>query len=83
MVKCKECNKEIKEHYRFTDWKHSNNDEYGTYDECLKIFKKAIKEEPKGRFSIYDVSECDCGMKDEGILFNRNCPEYKCPEYKL
>lgn len=74
---CPECKKEIKECYRFTDWEHNENDTYGDYEECKKIFDKMVKEEPKGRFSIYDVSECGCGIKDEGVLFNENCPEYK------
>ena len=68
----------MNEIYRFTDWDQESNDEYGTFEECLVIFKKAVLQEPKGRFSIYDVSEClECGSsKDEGILFNEYCEEY-------
>ncbi len=75
-MKCPECKKEINECYRFTDWYYDFNDGYGTYEQCFEIFTKAVKEEPEGRFSIYDVSECNCGFKDEGVLFNEFCPEY-------
>ena len=79
-MKCKDCGKEINEDYRFTDWDYDVNDCYGTYEECLELFKKAVKENPEGRFSIFDRSGCDCGTKDEGILYNENCPEYKLGE---
>ena len=44
-----------------------------------EMFKKAVEENPEGRYSIYDVSGCeDCGESfDEGIIFNENWEEYK------
>jgi len=78
-MKCENCNSEMNEAYRFTDWHYEENDEYGTYEECLVMFNNAIKLNPTGRFSIYDVSECPkCEeSKDEGVLFNENCTEYQ------
>jgi hypothetical protein len=57
--------------FRFTDWYNDDNDRYGTYDECLKIFKERVANNPEGRFSIYDTE------KDIGIKYNEQCPEYK------
>jgi predicted oxidoreductase len=76
---CENCNKKMEEVYRFTDWDNDYNDTYGNWKECKKIFDKAVKEEPKGRFSIYDVSCCpNCETNnDEGVLFNTNCPVYE------
>ena len=78
-MKCENCENELTEHYRFTDWENDSNDEYGTFEECKKMFDEAVKENPEGRYSIYDVSECkECeSFKDVGILYNENCPEYK------
>ena len=56
--------------YRFTDWNNELNDVYGTYKQCLKLFNEAVRKDPEGRYSIYDT------RTDEGILFNKNCPEY-------
>lgn len=55
---------------RFTDWDQEDNDRYGTFTECKEIFDKAVKDDPEGRFSIYDMD------LDVGILFNENCPVY-------
>jgi hypothetical protein len=77
LMLCENCGKELTEMYRFTDWYDDSNDEYGTYEECLAIFNNVVKENPEGRYSIYDVSECShCNfMKDEGILYNPNCSD--------
>ena len=72
-----ECGKKLQEGYRYTDWHYEQNDTYGTFQECLKIFNNAIKEDPELRCSIYDISYCECGNEfDEGIIFNEKCPEY-------
>lgn len=63
--------KVIDKEFRFTDWYNEKDDFYGNWQECKTIFDMAVKDEPEGRFSIYDVS------KDEGVLFNENCPDYK------
>ena len=60
----------VNKEFRFTDWHDERKDHYGTWEECKKAFDEAIKEEPEGRFSIYDSHE------DMGALFNENCPEY-------
>lgn len=75
--KCKECGSKITKSFRYTDWWNEENDVWGTYEECLAVFNKAIKENDSLRCSIYDFSGCDCDHKEEGILFNENCPEYK------
>lgn len=79
---CENCKAKMKECYRFTDWDNDGNDQYGTYDECLRIYNEAVSENPTGRYSIYDVSECPkCeDFKDEGILFNEKCPTYNFKE---
>lgn len=74
---CEDCGEEINEMFRFTDWEKDFNDRIGIYKKCLKLFNKAVKENPEGRYSIYDISECKCGIRDEGVLFNEKCPEYK------
>jgi predicted oxidoreductase len=76
---CEICNKKMDEQYRFTDWDNDYNDVFGNWKECKKLFDKAVKDEPKGRFSIYNVSYCsNCDeSNDEGILFNENCEEYQ------
>jgi len=78
MEKCEICGNELNPLFRFTDWDNDSNDEYGSYDFCLKLFNQAVKEDPEGRYSIYDVSECPVceDFKDEGVLFNEKCPVY-------
>jgi len=78
-MQCEECGTEFNAIYRFTDWDNDFNDQYGSYEQCLILFNEAVKDEPTGRYSIYDVSECPkCEtFKDEGILFNEKCPEYE------
>ena len=78
-MKCEECGEKMSDDYRFTDWYEDSNDEYGTFKECKKIFDTAIKKDKEGRYSIYDISYCKkCDYcKDEGILYNENCSEYK------
>jgi len=78
-MNCENCGHELKECYRFTDWYNDHNDEYGTYDQCKKMFDEAVAEDSEARVSIYDVSECpECeSFKDEGVLFNEKCPEYQ------
>lgn len=78
-MKCEVCGKKMDEQYRFTDWENDYNDIYGILEECKKVFNKVVKENPKGRFSIYDISYCpNCDeQKDEGIIFNKKCPEYQ------
>jgi hypothetical protein len=63
----------MKKAYRFTDWYNEANDFYGSLRECKAKFAAAVKDDPDGRFSIYDIS----GDFDEGIIFNEKCPEYK------
>lgn len=76
--KCDECGAVMNECYRFTDWDYDQNDSYGTFDECKKVFDKAVEENETGRYSIYDVSECPkCEtFFDEGVEFNTKCPDY-------
>ncbi|MGV9141699.1 MAG: hypothetical protein ACOC1X_02065 [Promethearchaeota archaeon] len=79
-VFCDKCNKMIERQFRFTDWSNESNDVFGDFDCCLKWFKQAVKEEPKGRFSIYAVTVCDdCGtiLEDEGVLSNKKCDCYE------
>lgn len=79
-IYCEECKKMIPRQFRFTDWNNDNNDSYGNWEECLKWYHQAVKEDPTGRYSIYAVTicdECDSMLEDEGILFNKNCEEYK------
>lgn len=79
MAKCDNCGAVLNRLYRFTDWHNDSNDQYGSYDECFKLFSEAVKGNPEGRYSIYDVSECPkCGDRnDMGVLYNENCPEYE------
>jgi len=76
---CENCKHKMNPSFRFTDWEEDRNDQYGTYDECVEMLKKAIQEEPEIRASVYDVSECpECEyFRDEGIVFNEKCPTYK------
>lgn len=78
METCTRCKKPYVGDYRFTDWHNDENDVFGTWDDCRKIFDKAKKENPRGRFSIYNCGNCPhCGEEyDEGILFNQDCLEY-------
>ena len=78
-MKCEDCGADMTAMYRFTDWYYDNNDSVGNYQKCLQLFKKAIEDEPDGRFSIYDISYCtSCeNIHDEGILFNENCNVYR------
>lgn len=77
---CPEC--KTKKHftpiYRFTDWNNDTKYRFATFEKCLKLFKENCKKHPLGRFSVYDCSDCDkCGHEsDEGIIFNKKCPEY-------
>jgi len=76
---CDRCNKMIPRQFRFTDWENDKADVFGDLDCCLSWFKKAIIEEPKGRFSIYAVTiceKCDSLLEDDGVLFNTKCDEY-------
>ena len=77
---CPECGAsgEYTPMYRFTDWENDRGDCLGSLADCRVIFDAAVKDDPEGRFSIYDVSEClACGMrKDEGVIYNTNCPTY-------
>lgn len=78
-IYCETCNKMIERQFRFTDWDNDYNDVYGDFDFCLKLFNKAIKEDPEGRYSIYAVTicdDCDNVIEDEGVLFNESCPVY-------
>ena len=59
--------------YRFTDWYNELNDSYGTWKECKRRFDAAVKADPQGRFSIYDVT----GDNDFGVLWNEKCPDYE------
>ncbi len=79
MIKCDCCGTKLKDCFRFTDWDNDSNDEYGTFKECEKMFNEAVAEDETGRYSIYDVSECPkCeNFKDEGVLFNKKCPDYE------
>jgi hypothetical protein len=76
--KC-ECGGKMVVCFRFTDWYNDYNDEYGTFEQCQKLFDEAVKNDPEGRYSIYDVSICsECEeTRDEGIVFNEQCEEYK------
>lgn len=76
---CEECKTKMDLQFRFTDWDNDSNDQYGTYDECVTMLKKAIQDEPEIRASVYDISQCPkCeSSRDEGIIFNEKCPEYK------
>ena len=79
-VYCENCKTVIDRQFRFTDWDYDQNDEYGNFEDCLRMFNEAVKEDPQGRFSIYAVTickECDECIEDEGVLFNDNCPAYK------
>lgn len=60
--------------YRFTDWNSDGNDRFGSYSFCLKIFKEKVKDNPDGRYSIYDLDT------DEGVLFNKKCSVYQMGE---
>jgi len=48
-MKCDVCGTKLNECYRFTDWDNDRNDEYGTYEECLKIFNQAVKDDETAR----------------------------------
>lgn len=78
-MECPNCSSKMVIVYRFTDWDNCSYDKMGTYEECQKWFDEAVKDEPEGRFSIYDVSDClECGFEhDEGVLFNEKCPVYE------
>lgn len=76
---CDKCNKMIPRQFRFTDWCDDRNDVFGDFDCCLNWFNKAVKDEPKGKFSIWAVTiceDCDSMLEDDGVLFNENCEEY-------
>lgn len=77
---CPNCGKPVTQIFRYTDWNNEENDQYGTLEECEKLFQEACRKQPDLRCSIYDVSECsdECGFRhDEGIEFNANAPEYQ------
>lgn len=76
---CEECGAKMELGFRYTDWHCEQNDTYGNFEECKEIFDEAVKEYPELRCSIYDISYCPkCeNERDEGIIFNDNCEEYK------
>lgn len=69
---CERCNKLIPRQFRFTDWEHDENDSYGNLQECFHWFDEAVYKDPKGNYSIYAVTicECDSAIEDEGVYFN-------------
>ncbi len=80
-VYCDKCNKIIPRQFRFTDWDNDLNDVYGDFECCLNWFNKAIKEDKKGRYSIYAVTickDCDSLLEDDGVIFNEDYPDYDC-----
>jgi predicted oxidoreductase len=75
---CEQCGAKMDLGFRYTDWHYEQNDTYGTFEECKKIFDEAVKNDKELRCSIYDISSCKCGNeRDEGIIFNENCSEYE------
>ena len=52
--------------YRFTDWYNEERDCYGSYEECLVLFNKAVMEDKEARVSIYLVEdrEGDNGVEE-------------------
>ena len=79
-IYCEDCKKEVIRDFRFTDWYYEENDVFGTWEDCLEEFNKAIKEDETGRFSIYAVTicdNCDSELEHEGVIFNEKCEVYK------
>ncbi len=77
-VTCDICTGPVVEYYRYTDWYEEYNDNYGTWEECLKLFKEAYLKDPKKRIVIYDVSNCSCGgvNYEEGVFYNEDAEAY-------